>query len=83
MKQSLSTTDNNYGNHSNLFSKENYMLLCIFPYSFTDNILSPNPVSDWLISSCRNLILHQKSEINKTHKFLDTKRKKCQKYIKT
>ena len=29
---------------------------------FTDNFLSPNPVSDWLIFCCGNLILYQKKK---------------------
>ena len=33
---------------------------CTTSYSFTDNIWSPIPISDWLIFYCGNLILHQK-----------------------
>ena len=37
-------------------------LLDVLPYSFTDNFLSPIPVSDWLIFCCGNSILFQKKK---------------------
>ena len=52
-------------------------LKCIFTNSSTDNLLSPFPVSDWLIFCYGNSALHHKiNENNKNKMFLMKSKKK-------
>ena len=46
-----------------LFKTKNNEAIFFYMYSFTDNFLSPSPVSNWLLFCCENLILHQKNEM--------------------
>ena len=48
--------------------QDKLFLCCLFAYSFANNFAPPNPVFDWLILCCGNLILHlkNKNKITKT-----------------
>ena len=42
--------------------QDQLFLFCLFTYSFANNFAPPNPVFDWLILCCRNLILQLKNK---------------------